>query len=620
MAAPRLRLAWVDAKGQSRSVEVGGRLRLGRAPECELVLDEEGVSRVHCEVQPAGDGLELVDAHSTNGTFVNGTRVQQAQLRKGDLVALGRLRLLVEQAGDAPEMARTTLSAGDDVELALDAGAAYPPEGLSFESGRRHLESLYGILRTIGESPSAAHMFRGILRTILDTLPFDFGHVLIGPRPGANESELVAIASHGKGGAPPAPSRTVIRRVLKSGQAVLANDVLSDASLAAAKSIAATRTLRIACAPIPLRGRAGVLYVAASGLAAPVQAADVAFLNAAARQIGLAADALTERELLARENEHLKRAAPAHRLVGGSETMRRLRELVEKAAATDATILIVGESGTGKELVARGVHDGSARAAKPFVAMNCGALPGSVVQSELFGHEKGAFTGASARRIGLVELANGGTLFLDEIGELPPDVQAMLLRLIEEKRFFRVGGQEELRADVRFVAATHRDLEQAVRAGSFRHDLFFRLRVVEIRTPALRDHPEDLEEIAAYVVDELARTTGRQARKLAPDALELVRRHAWPGNVRELRNALERALLLSHGPELTAADLGVSPLTAAAPVGAPRLVALEQVEREHILSVLRATGWHKTRAAEILGMARVTLYEKIRAFDLQPES
>jgi Nif-specific regulatory protein len=463
-------------------------------------------------------------------------------------------------------------------------------------------------------------MFRGILRTILDTLPFDFGHVLIGPRPGANESELVAIASHGQGGAPPAPSRTVIRRVLKSGQAVLANDVLSDASLAAAKSIAATRTLRIACAPIPLRGRAGVLYVAASGLAAPVQAAAVAFLNAAARQIGLAADALTERELLARENEHLKRAAPAHRLVGGSETMRRLRELVEKAAATDATILIVGESGTGKELVARGVHDGSARAAKPFVAMNCGALPGSVVQSELFGHEKGAFTGASARRIGLVELANGGTLFLDEIGELPPDVQAMLLRLIEEKRFFRVGGQEELRADVRFVAATHRDLEQAVRAGSFRHDLFFRLRVVEIRTPALRDHPEDLEEIAAYVVDELARTTGRQARKLAPDALELVRRHAWPGNVRELRNALERALLLSHGPELTAADLGVSPLTAAAPVGAPRLVALEQVEREHILSVLRATGWHKTRAAEILGMARVTLYEKIRAFDLQPES
>jgi DNA-binding NtrC family response regulator len=620
MGAPRLRLAWVDANGQNRSVEVGGRLRLGRAPECELVLDEEGVSRVHCEVRPAGDGLELVDVKSTNGTFVNGSRVQQAQLRKGDLITLGRVRLLVEEAGEMAET-RTSLT-GDDVELALDAGAAYPPAGLSVESGRRHLESLYGILRTIGESPSAAEMFRGILRTILDTLPFDFGHVLIGPRPGATDGELVAIASHGKGGTPPAPSRTVIRRVLKSGQAVLANDVFADASLAAAKSIAAARTLRIACAPIPLRGRSGVLYVAASGLAAPVQAADVAFLNAAARQIGLAADALTERELLARENEHLKRAAPSHRLVGGSETMRKLRELVEKAAATDATVLIVGESGTGKELVARGVHEGSARAAKPFVALNCGALPGNVVQSELFGHEKGAFTGAAARRIGLVELAHGGTLFLDEVGELPLDVQAMLLRLLEEKRFFRVGGQEEVRADVRFVAATHRDLERAVRDGTFRHDLFFRLRVVEIRTPALRDHPEDLDEIAACVVDELARTSGRVARKLAPDAAELLRKHSWPGNVRELRNALERGLLLTPGPEIGAADLGVIPrLTGVGTAtGTPRLVALEQVEREHILHVLQATGWHKTRAAEILGMARVTLYEKIRAFDLEPES
>jgi DNA-binding NtrC family response regulator len=301
--------------------------------------------------------------------------------------------------------------------------------------------------------------------------------------------------------------------------------------------------------------------------------------------------------------------------------MRRLRELVEKAGATDATVLIVGESGTGKELVARGVHDGSARAKKPFVALNCGALPGSVVQSELFGHEKGAFTGANARRIGLVELANGGTLFLDEIGELPLDVQVMLLRLLEEKRFFRVGGQEEVRADVRFVAATNRDLERGVQKGTFRQDLFFRLRVVEIKTPALRDHLEDLDEIATAVVDELARATGRTSRALSQGASELLRQHAWPGNVRELRNALERGLLLSHGPRIEAADLGLVPhATGGATTAAPRLVPLDQVEREHILHVLQATGWHKTKAAEILGMARITLYEKIRAFDLQPES
>jgi Nif-specific regulatory protein len=620
MSAPRLRLAWVDARGVLQAVEVTAKLRIGRAPECELPLDEDGVSRVHCEVKPCGEGLELVDLRSTNGTFVNGTRVQEATLRAGDRVTVGRRLLCVE---DAVAHERTTLAPGADVEVALDAGAAYPPASLSQESQRRHLESLYGILRTIGEAPSVPEMFGGILRTILDTLPFDSGHVLIGARSGAEASELVAIASHAKSGKAPPASRTVVRRVVKSGQAVLANDVLADADLAAAKSIAAARTLRIACAPIPLRGRTGVLYVAASGLAAPVGAEDVAFLNAAARQIGLAADALTERELLVRENELLKRGAPKHRLVGSSEVMRKLREMVERAAAVDATVLITGESGTGKELVARGVHDASPRAAKPFVALNCGVLPGSVVQSELFGHEKGAFTGASARRVGLVELANGGTLFLDEIGELAPEVQVMLLRLLEEKRFFRVGGQEEVRADVRFVAATNRDLEAACRKGTFRSDLLFRLRVVEVRTPALREHLEDLEEIAGFVLDELARSTGRSRRALGESALARLRRHSWPGNVRELRNTLERALLLTRGPQIEADDLGsietVGSSAGAAPAtGAPRLVKLDLVEREHILHVLAATGWNKTKAAEILGMARITLYEKIRAFDLHP--
>ncbi len=632
----RLRLAWVDARGGLKAVEVSAKVRIGRAPECELLLDEDGVSRIHCEVKPCSEGLELADLRSTNGTFVNGTRVQEATLRAGDRVTVGRRLLCVEDAAAATAALpheRTTLAPGGEVEVALDAGAAYPPASLSLESQRRHLESLYGILRTIGEAPSVPEMFGGILRTILDTLPFDSGHVLIGAlrapeligaRDGGAEPELVAIASHAKVGRAPPASRTVVRRVVKTGQAVLANDVLADAGLAAAKSIAAARTLRIACAPIPLRGRAGVLYVAASGLAAPVGAEDVAFLNAAARQIGLAADALTERELLVRENELLKRGAPSHQLVGSSETMRKLREMVERAAAVEATVLITGESGTGKELVARGVHDASPRAGKPFVALNCGVLPGNVVQSELFGHEKGAFTGATARRRGLVELAHGGTLFLDEIGELVPEIQVMLLRLLEEKRFFRVGGQEEVRADVRFVAATNRDLEAACRQGSFRSDLLFRLKVVEIRTPALREHAEDLEEIARFVSDELARSTGRSRRALGESALERLRRHSWPGNVRELRNTLERALLLSRGPQIEADDLGLietagpSVGSSSPAAGAPRLVKLDEVEREHIRHVLAATGWNKTKAAEILGMARITLYEKIRAFDLQP--
>jgi len=281
-------------------------------------------------------------------------------------------------------------------------------------------------------------------------------------------------------------------------------------------------------------------------------------------------------------------------------------------------VLIDGETGCGKERCPRALHAASTRAKGPLVVCYLAAVAPTLAASELFGCEAGP---AGPARPGCFEQAHGGTLFLDEIGELPPEVQVMLLRLLEEKRFFRVGGQEEVRVDVRFVAATNRDLEAACRKGTFRNDLLFRLKVVEIRTPALRDHPEDLEEIAAHALDELARAAGRTTRALAPSAVERLRVHAWPGNVRELRNTLERALLLTSGPQIEAADLALLPGPAApARPFAPRLVALDLVEREHILHVLEATGWNKTRAAEILGMARITLYEKIRAFDLKPES
>ena len=623
MGPARFRLTWTDAGGGRHAVDVTRPLRVGRAPECELPLDEEGVSRVHCELRPDDDALVVVDRQSTNGTHVNGTRVREARLRNGDTIVLGRVLLRVEETGAPGPSLKTCSIRTDEVELAIDAErAGYSPAGLSRESVERHLLALYGILRVIGESQSVAQVLRESLRTILDTLPLDFGHILIGspPREGA-EPELSPVAAHSKDGAPPPPfSRTVVRRVLSSGHAVLANDVQAEPELKASKSIAAAKSLRIACAPIPLRGRAGVLYVAARGLGSPVQPEDVAFLNAAARQIGLAAEALSERETLARENERLRRDAPTSRLVGRSEPMRRLRELVAKAALSDATVLVTGESGTGKELVARGVHQESSRAGRPFVALNCGALPASVVQSELFGHEKGAFTGAASRRTGLIELSHGGTLFLDEVGELPPEVQVLLLRVLETKAFFRVGGQEEVHADVRFVAATHRDLDAACRDGKFRTDLLFRLKVVEIRAPPLREHLEDLDEISGLLIDQIARATGRPPRPLSPAGLERLRGHPWPGNVRELRNALERALLLGRGPAIEPDDLGLASSAAPEAPSEARLASLEELEREHVLRILEATGWNKTRAAEILGVARITLYDKIRAFGLKPDA
>ena len=624
MAAARLDLVWTDAQGERRAVEVDRSLRLGRAPECEVVLDEEGASRLHCEVRPDGELLAISDFHSTNGTFVNGSRIHGARLKDGDTIVIGRLVLRVEAHEAAPEAYKTCAIGPEEIELAIDAAnSAYPPASLSPESSARHLRALYGILRVVGDSTDVGAVLHGALKTLLDTLPFDDGHVLIGPRPAKGAPfVLAAVASHAKSGTPPPWSMTVVRRVLANGQAVLANDVQSEPELKGAKSIVAARSVRIACAPIPLRGRVGVLYVAARSLAAPIGLDEISFLSAAAHQVGLAADARREKESLARENEHLRESAPQRQLIGGSESMQRLRAMVTKAATVDATVLITGESGTGKELVARGIHEQSARGSAPFVAVNCGALPSNVVSSELFGHEKGAFTGATQRRIGLVELAHGGTLFLDEIGELPTDVQVMLLRLLEEKRFFRVGGSEEVRVDVRFVAATHRDLDALCRKDAFRTDLLFRLKVVEVCAPPLRERLADLEELAPWLLLELARGSGRAVLPLAPGALDRLRRHAWPGNVRELRNALERALLLAAGPQIEEGDLGLAAASGnrASPWVERRLVSLEVMEKEHVRAVLAATGWNKTRAAEILGVARITLYEKIKAFGLEPDA
>ena len=242
-------------------------------------------------------------------------------------------------------------------------------------------------------------------------------------------------------------------------------------------------------------------------------------------------------------------------LVGDSEPMRRVLELVRKVAATDATVLVLGESGTGKELVARALHAGSPRAAGPFVTISCAAIPEALLESELFGHERGAFTGAVRRKLGRFELADGGTLFLDEVGELPPAMQVKLLRVLQERRFERVGGEETVVADVRLVSATNRDLGAMVKAGAFREDLYYRLAVVPLTLPPLRDRPGDVRALCDHFLVKLAPRAGRRVLTLSPGALALLERHRWPGNVRELENALAQALVFADGEVIQPEDL-----------------------------------------------------------------
>jgi two-component system response regulator AtoC len=326
-----------------------------------------------------------------------------------------------------------------------------------------------------------------------------------------------------------------------------------------------------------------------------------------------------------RSDEPAETTTPAAGIIGRSPAMLALYKLVARTARSRAPALVTGESGTGKELVARALHAHSLRSDAPFVAVSCAAMAESLLESELFGHERGAFTGAEKTRRGLFEQASGGTLFLDEIGEVSPRMQAQLLRVLQEGEVRRVGGGEAVKVDVRVVAATHRDLEAEVRAGRFREDLLFRLRVVTLHLPPLRERPEDIPPLVDHFLSQAARREERRAPSLAPDALARLTRHPWPGNVRELRNAVERALAVASTDILLASDLPPELGGAPAPQPPPVATSLEALtgdrptlavlERRYVDLVLRETGGNKKKAAELLGIDRRTLYRTLDRAD-----
>jgi DNA-binding NtrC family response regulator len=304
-------------------------------------------------------------------------------------------------------------------------------------------------------------------------------------------------------------------------------------------------------------------------------------------------------------------------IITASPKMQEVLRLVDRVAPTDSTVLILGGSGTGKELVARAIHERSTRAEQAFVAIHCGALPREVLESELFGHEKGAFTGAVGAKPGLIELAEGGTLLLDEIGEMEPDSQVKLLRVLETRSFYRVGGTRSRTVDMRLVAATNRDLGEAIRAGEFRQDLYYRINTIMISLPPLRERPEDVRPLAEHFL-EMNAAYGR--KRLSAAALRVLEGYGWPGNVRELEHAIQRAVILSTGDEIMPADLPPEIEGGDAHTGSPPAGSLEDIERQHIITTLRQVGGHRGKAAALLGIDPKTLYRKIMAYSITAET
>jgi two-component system response regulator AtoC len=325
---------------------------------------------------------------------------------------------------------------------------------------------------------------------------------------------------------------------------------------------------------------------------------------------------LAEHQELVEENLSLRQKLEDHyrfeNIIAKSSKMQRLIELIKVVGKSNATVLITGESGTGKELVARAIHSQSHRQNKPFVAVSCAALPESLLESELFGHEKGSFTGAYAQKKGKFEFANGGTLFLDEVGEMSANIQVHLLRVLEEKEFTRVGGNEPIRVDVRVISATNKDLRKAIEKQEFREDLYYRLNVVNIELPPLRERKEDIPLLAEHFLNKFAMENQKEITGFSPEAMELVLGYDWPGNVRELENAIERAVILAKDSIITIVDLPQENLSMAYSTTLRK--NLKEVEKGHIWNILHETGENYSEAARILGISRMTLYNKAKEY------
>ena len=613
------KLKIISGKGIGDTFELNApKISIGRDAANDIALNDASVSRYHAVIERRGADFYISDLGSLNGTSVGTAEAADTRLADGDRVTVGyfTFRFLTSETGE------------DTSGVYLDKTELYLPENSVrlrieevFGAMARDLTAILQLIEKVGAIRETDRLQNELLRQIFEVVPADEGAILLVD----DRHEFAEMAGLSRAGEtePVNVSQTIVRQVLETRQVILVTDFAAEESLQRAESLFLRKIKSVLCVPVVLFEKTlGVVYLASAR--ERFDESHLRFLTAVAGIAAVAIENARWLTVLESENARLRGETLNQNMLGESAAMQKIFEVIKKVAPTDASVLITGESGTGKELAAQAIHLNSRRRDAPFVAINCAALTETLLESELFGHEKGAFTGAIAQKKGKIEAAQGGTLFLDEIGEMALNLQAKLLRVLQEREFERVGGTRSVKADIRLIAATNRDLQTEVKAGNFRQDLFYRLNVVRFMMPALRERREDVILLAESFAEKFSRVMNRRIRGISANAKKLLLKYDFPGNVRELENAIERATVLGSTEWILPEDLPEDFLDIQTDAENPTAAetyhdAIREKKKELIINAFREARGNYVETAKILDVHPNYLHRLIRNLEIKDE-
>jgi Nif-specific regulatory protein len=597
----------------------GSDFTIGRDASNCLSLDDRSLSRQHCVIRESKDSFTICDLNSHNGTFVNDTQIVEHPLKHGDYFKTGHslFQFLGEASGETESLNRVEFEDADWSTLSI---SKFGSETLS--SLARDFQVLMKVSTAINSLRALDDIYNELLRLILEAVPAERGAIVLAETSNGDFSSGFGLQRDGRQLETIRISRSVARRAFQERTGLVGNDVPGAADGGVSRQTLEQLQVRaFICVPLLIHQRAlGVIYLDTTKEGSAFEPNHLSLLTAIAAIASVAINNIRQIAELVADNEELRNEIKLEtNLIGTSRPMLEIARFITKVAPADSTVLIRGESGTGKELAARAIHLNSHRRSKPIVAINCATLSESLLESELFGHEKGAFTGATAQKKGKLEIAEGGTVFLDEVGELTPATQAKLLRVLQERTMERVGGVKLIEIDIRILAATNRNLEEAIEAGTFRRDLFYRLNVISCVMPSLRDRREDIPQLANSFAEKYGARCHRRIQGVSDEALKSLGNYDWPGNVRELENVIERAVVLGSTDFISTDDLPEIVLNSGTSENeAPALYqTLKEAKKRIIKDAIDRSKHDYVEAAHLLGIHPNNLHRLIRTMGLE---